>query len=74
LWYPIDKDGVVDYSRPIVPEESRLPIDPSTDVPDGYLADQRGRPDGFAGDPRHHGHLGDVIDVAANRVPLARRS
>jgi valyl-tRNA synthetase len=58
LWYPIDKDGVVDYSRPIVPEESRLPIDPSTDVPDGYRADQRGRPDGFAGDP-------DIMDTWA---------
>jgi valyl-tRNA synthetase len=58
LWYPIDKAGVVDYSRPIVPGESRLPIDPSTDVPDGYRADQRGRPDGFAGDP-------DIMDTWA---------
>ncbi len=58
LWYPIDKDGVVDYARPIVPEESRLPIDPSTDVPDGYRADQRGQPDGFAGDP-------DIMDTWA---------
>ena len=58
LWYPIDKDGIVDYSRPIVPEEARLPIDPSTDVPDGYRADQRGQPNGFAGDP-------DVMDTWA---------
>ena len=58
LWYPIDKDGFVDYSRPIVPDASRLPIDPSTDVPDGYRADQRGQPNGFAGDP-------DIMDTWA---------
>ena len=58
LWYPIDKDGGVDYSRPIVPDESRLPIDPSTDVPDGYRAEQRGQPNGFAGDP-------DIMDTWA---------
>ena len=58
LWYPIDKDGAVDYSRPLAPEESRLPIDPSTDVPDGYQAEQRGQPNGFAGDP-------DIMDTWA---------
>ena len=41
-----------------MPNESRLPIDPSTDVPDGYSADQRGKPGGFAGDP-------DVMDTWA---------
>ena len=41
-----------------MPDESRLPIDPSTDVPDGYTEDQRGKPDGFAGDP-------DVMDTWA---------
>jgi valyl-tRNA synthetase len=58
LWYPIDKNGIVNYSDPIVPDEARLPIDPSTDVPDGYRADQRGRPEGFAGDA-------DVMDTWA---------
>ena len=58
LWYPIGNDGVVDYSLPIVPDESRLPINPSTDVPDGYRADQRGQPNGFAGDP-------DIMDTWA---------
>jgi valyl-tRNA synthetase len=56
LWYPIDANGNVDYSRPIVPDEARLPIDPSTDTPDGYAADQRGKPNGFAGDP-------DIMDT-----------
>jgi valyl-tRNA synthetase len=58
LWYPIDGDGAVNYSRPIVPDHARLPIDPSTDVPDGYRADQRGQPGGFAADP-------DVMDTWA---------
>ncbi len=56
LWYPIDKDGIIDYAHPIVPDESRLPIDPSTDVPDAYRADQRAQPNGFAGDP-------DIMDT-----------
>ena len=58
LWYPIGQDGVCDYAGRSLPEESRLPIDPSTDVPDGYRADQRGQPGGFAGDP-------DVMDTWA---------
>jgi valyl-tRNA synthetase len=58
VWYPVKADGSFDYARPILPDESRLPIDPSTDVPDGYTADQRGEPNGFAGDP-------DVMDTWA---------
>ena len=58
LWYPIDASGVVRYEQPITAAESRLPVDPSTDVPDGYEAEQRGQPNGFAGDP-------DVMDTWA---------
>ncbi|MGB7220505.1 MAG: valine--tRNA ligase [Vicinamibacterales bacterium] len=58
LWYPLDASGRVDYARPIAAGESALPIDPSTDVPPGYRADQRGVPGGFAGDP-------DVMDTWA---------
>jgi valyl-tRNA synthetase len=58
IWYGVGADGTIDYRKPIVPDESRLPIDPSTDVPDGYTADQRGKPNGFAGDP-------DVMDTWA---------
>ena len=58
LWYPIRSDGSVDYSQRLLPDESRLPIDPSTDVPEGYTADQRDRPNGFCGDP-------DVMDTWA---------
>jgi valyl-tRNA synthetase len=58
IWYPVRADGTRDYDSPIVPDESRLPLDPSTDVPDGYAADQRDRPNGYSGDP-------DVMDTWA---------
>jgi valyl-tRNA synthetase len=58
VWYPIDADGAVLYDQPITALEAQLPIDPSTDVPDGYDAAQRGQPGGFAGDP-------DVMDTWA---------
>ena len=58
VWYPIDGNGQIDYARPIVPDESTLPIDPSTDPPDGYAAAQRNQPNGFAGDP-------DIMDTWA---------
>jgi valyl-tRNA synthetase len=58
LWYRVGSEGAVDYSRPIVPEYPRLPIDPSTDVPDGFSEDQRGAAGGFIGDP-------DIMDTWA---------
>jgi len=50
LWYPLGEDGAVDHTRPILPDEDRLPVDPSTDVPAGRRADERDRPGGFTGD------------------------
>jgi len=58
IWYPVRDDGSIDYAHPIAPAESRLPLDPSTDVPDGYRADQRDKPGGFSGDP-------DIMDTWA---------
>ena len=58
LWYPVNDDGGVGYDRPVVARENQLPVDPSTDVPDGYRPDQRGKPAGFVGDP-------DVMDTWA---------
>ena len=58
VWYRLNDAGEPDYENPLVPSEDRLPIDPSTDLPDGYAADQRGQPGGFAGDP-------DVMDTWA---------
>jgi valyl-tRNA synthetase len=57
-WYRIRPDGTIDYDARIVPTEAELPMDPSTDVPPGYRADQRGQPGGFAGDP-------DIMDTWA---------
>ncbi|HTL03501.1 MAG TPA: valine--tRNA ligase [Vicinamibacterales bacterium] len=58
LWYPLNGGGQPDYSKPIVPDESRLPIDPSTDTPAGFTPEQRGAPGGFIGDP-------DIMDTWA---------
>ena len=58
VWYPIDAEGRVQYDRPIPARDDQLPVDPSTDVPPGYTADQRGAPRGFAGDP-------DIMDTWA---------
>jgi valyl-tRNA synthetase len=58
VWYPIDSGGTVRYDEPIPARPEQLPLDPSTDAPDGYTADQRGEPGGFAGDP-------DVMDTWA---------
>jgi valyl-tRNA synthetase len=58
VWYPVRDDGTIDHGRPLRPAESRLPIDPSTDVPEGYTAAQRGQPGGFVGDP-------DIMDTWA---------
>jgi valyl-tRNA synthetase len=58
LWYPLDGSGAVLYEQPIPAREDQLPVDPSTEVPDGYEAAQRGQPHGFVGDP-------DVMDTWA---------
>jgi valyl-tRNA synthetase len=58
VWYPLDEEGEPDYGHPLLPPESALPVDPSTDAPDGYDEDQRGKPGGFIGDP-------DIMDTWA---------
>jgi valyl-tRNA synthetase len=58
VWYPLDAQGEILHDSPIVPDESLLPIDPSTDAPAGYTEAQRGQPGGFIGDP-------DVMDTWA---------
>jgi len=56
LWYRLDADGDPDYEAPLMPDVSRLPIDPLADVPEGFTADQRDQPGGFMGDP-------DIMDT-----------
>jgi valyl-tRNA synthetase len=58
LWYPTDATGAVMYDQPIAATSEQLPVDPSTDIPDGYRPEQRGAPNGFVGDP-------DVMDTWA---------
>jgi valyl-tRNA synthetase len=58
VWYKVRDDGTVDYDARLLPDESRLPVDPSTDVPEGYATEQRDQPGGFSGDP-------DVMDTWA---------
>ncbi|HEY7043141.1 MAG TPA: valine--tRNA ligase [Nocardioidaceae bacterium] len=58
VWYALDADGEPDHDNPLLASEDRLPVDPSSDVPDGYDASQRGVPGGFVGDP-------DVMDTWA---------
>jgi valyl-tRNA synthetase len=58
IWYPLDGDGNPVYDRPVLPPEDQLPVDPSSDTPDGYEPSQRGVPGGFTGDP-------DVLDTWA---------
>jgi valyl-tRNA synthetase len=56
LWYSVRADGTTDHDARLLPAEERLPIDPSTDVPEGYREDQRNQPGGFTGDP-------DIMDT-----------
>lgn len=58
VWYPLDDAGEPDHTRPLLPPEDLLPVDPSSQVPEGYTEDQRGKPGGFVGDP-------DVMDTWA---------
>ena len=58
VWYSLDGDGEPDYDHPLLPSAAELPVDPSTQAPQGYDEDRRGKPDGFIGDP-------DVMDTWA---------
>ena len=58
VWYPMDALGNPDYAKPIFAREEQLPVDPMSDVPDGFSEDKRGKPNGFMGDP-------DVMDTWA---------
>ncbi len=58
VWYPLDAEGNPLHDEYLLPHESDLPIDPSSDAPEGYQESQRGKPGGFIGDP-------DVMDTWA---------
>ena len=58
VWYKVRGDGTIDYDARLLPSADRLPVDPSTDLPDGYRPEQRDQPGGFTGDP-------DIMDTWA---------
>jgi valyl-tRNA synthetase len=58
IWYRLDAEGEPQWDEPITPDESVLPVDPASDVPPGFTADQRDQPHGFTADT-------DVMDTWA---------
>ena len=50
LWYKVDERGEIAWDERIVPEETELPIDPSSHVPSGFDETQRNQPGGFVGE------------------------
>jgi valyl-tRNA synthetase len=58
VWYRLDDAGEPVHSEPLLPSEDDLPIDPTTDVPQGFSPQDRGLPGGFTADP-------DVMDTWA---------
>ena len=86
VWYKVREDGSVDHDARLLPDEARLPIDPSTDAPDGYETGQRDQPGGFTGDkdvmdtwatsslsPQVAGHWDDDDDLFSRIFPMDLR-
>src|SRR5919112_5624319 len=58
VWYRLDDAGEPDYGQLLIPDESSLPVDPSSECPRGFDESQRDVPGGFTADP-------DVMDTWA---------
>jgi len=58
VWYRLDDEGEVLPDQVLTPTDDALPVDPSTDVPPGFTAEQRDVPGGFTGDR-------DILDTWA---------
>ncbi|MCY1140755.1 valine--tRNA ligase [Actinoplanes sp. Pm04-4] len=58
IWYRLDDAGEPDYDKLLIPDESSLPVDPSSECPPGFDESQRDVPGGFTADP-------DVMDTWA---------
>ena len=50
VWYPIDSNGEIQFESPLFASVESLPVDPSSDVPEGYTESQRGIAGGFVGE------------------------
>ncbi|MEV6298188.1 valine--tRNA ligase [Actinoplanes sp. NPDC051861] len=58
IWYRLDDAGEPDYTQLLIPDDSALPVDPSSECPPGFTESQRDVPGGFTADP-------DVMDTWA---------
>ena len=58
VWYRVDESGEINREAVIVPEESQLPVDPTSMPAPGFTEDQRGKPGGFVGEA-------DIMDTWA---------
>ena len=47
VWYHLDDKGNADLSSPILPGTIRLPVDPASDIPEGFSEKDRDHPGGF---------------------------
>ncbi len=47
VWYAVSSDGSTDFSRPLLADETALPVDPTSDTPAGFTQGQRDQPGGF---------------------------
>ena len=59
--------GRPDHDHPIVPDESDLPVDPASQAPAGLRRVPAGTARRLRRRPGRHGHLGDLVAVAADR-------
>ncbi len=50
VWYALDANGAVDFSKPMLPSKEQLPVDPMSDCPKGFTESQRGQANGFIGE------------------------
>ena len=50
VWYKLDSEGNPLFEERLLPSYEILPIDPSSQCPDGYSEDQRSKPNGFVGE------------------------
>ena len=74
VWYRLDADGNPDYDEPLLATEDRLPIDPSSEPPDGYDEDAARQARRLHRRSRRDGHVGHVVAHTADRVRVGRRS
>ena len=50
VWYRVDENGETQFDQVILPAAGQLPVDPSSDAPEGFEEAQRGQAGGFVGE------------------------